>query len=610
MTRPHARPAAGPRRPWTWKVALATVLAGLCAGWLVSGVPGGEYGRRMLTRAALPFLMPIYSEAGRASITVLTIDDADLSALDLAWPLPLEVYARQIERLLDLDPDPLDEAPERRRAQASAIFLDLVFLAEQSDRQLAAFHRALCKATQQGVPVFVASLGPGHEPSRVERSVLYDPANPCRAIPVGVEIRPDRHDQAQWIYPMHGGDAQALPSAALAIACRVGLIDRDRCAAPDGSMALVWATDSAWINRQTMVANGSLEPICSEAQHWWESVGVLKTLHGLFVGESPQYKPCPYHPVIPLRAFAPGQGFSHGELVDAFDGKVVMIGADIAAASDTVISPVHGRIPGVHVHAMALDNLYAYREGYLLAAEPTWNAAGEPANLFRIVSVVLLTLGMTFWELRVRPALTPDGRGHPPRWQSWLSFAIDVFNAVLKGKRGSGPDPGKWRLDAAHAGWNFAMFLLLFAIGYGMLRQGPLTVMKYWAFPLLMQFFDVGRNIVYDLPGAWKAAGAPDPWRAWTEGDTPPRRGLHNPLWPQEHPERAWRLRRALIHALRRKDAGGVPAGGNDATPPPVRRARRSEDYRPSGYPAPNALRRRDAVARARGRATKPGARR
>ncbi len=37
--------------------------------------------------------------------------------------------------------------------------------------------------------------------------------------------------------------------------------------------------------------------------------------------------------------------------------RLVMVGASITSTGDLVQSPVHGLIPGVYLHAMALDNL-------------------------------------------------------------------------------------------------------------------------------------------------------------------------------------------------------------------------------------------------------------
>lgn len=67
---------------------------------------------------------------------------------------------------------------------------------------------------------------------------------------------------------------------------------------------------------------------------------------------------CPYNQWVPAEAvlFASTRG-QQKTLRALFEDRVVMIGADIRGAPDLVQSPVHGQIPGVFLHAMALDNL-------------------------------------------------------------------------------------------------------------------------------------------------------------------------------------------------------------------------------------------------------------
>ncbi|HEY8003786.1 MAG TPA: CHASE2 domain-containing protein [Phenylobacterium sp.] len=52
-----------------------------------------------------------------------------------------------------------------------------------------------------------------------------------------------------------------------------------------------------------------------------------------------------------------GQGLEAKDLERVLAGKLVMVGGQFRASSDWVESPVHGQVPGVHYHAMALDNL-------------------------------------------------------------------------------------------------------------------------------------------------------------------------------------------------------------------------------------------------------------
>ncbi|MGI9487733.1 MAG: CHASE2 domain-containing protein [Geminicoccaceae bacterium] len=70
---------------------------------------------------------------------------------------------------------------------------------------------------------------------------------------------------------------------------------------------------------------------------------------------------CPYSQWIPAEAVHLVRGDAKKEtLRRLFKDRIVMIGADIRGAPDLMQSPVHGQIPGVFYHAMALDNLLEY----------------------------------------------------------------------------------------------------------------------------------------------------------------------------------------------------------------------------------------------------------
>ena len=99
-----------------------------------------------------------------------------------------------------------------------------------------------------------------------------------------------------------------------------------------------------------------LQPLAPLKESVWQfmmdTVGVLDPNPG-----QPR-QTCPYNQWIPGEAvFAAVSQEQKATLRRLFEGRVVMIGADIKGAPDLVQSPVHGQIPGVFLHAMALDNL-------------------------------------------------------------------------------------------------------------------------------------------------------------------------------------------------------------------------------------------------------------
>ncbi|MFI4933983.1 MAG: hypothetical protein ACHP7N_05160 [Caulobacterales bacterium] len=66
---------------------------------------------------------------------------------------------------------------------------------------------------------------------------------------------------------------------------------------------------------------------------------------------------CPYALTLGYDRLVAGLGLQSSDLQRLLAGKMVMVGGQFRASNDWVESPVHGQAPGVHYHAMALDNL-------------------------------------------------------------------------------------------------------------------------------------------------------------------------------------------------------------------------------------------------------------
>jgi hypothetical protein len=71
---------------------------------------------------------------------------------------------------------------------------------------------------------------------------------------------------------------------------------------------------------------------------------------------------CPAVTHVPLSTFVAASAEDRGALLK---GKAVVFGAHLAGSRDIVNTPVHGQIPGVVWHAMALDNLLGLGPNYL-----------------------------------------------------------------------------------------------------------------------------------------------------------------------------------------------------------------------------------------------------
>jgi hypothetical protein len=69
-------------------------------------------------------------------------------------------------------------------------------------------------------------------------------------------------------------------------------------------------------------------------------------------------QPCPY--AVTVRE----EDLASEKVRGVLEGRVVMIGLSLKGIHDIVGSPVHGQIPGVYLHAMALDNLLSWNSHY------------------------------------------------------------------------------------------------------------------------------------------------------------------------------------------------------------------------------------------------------
>lgn len=99
-----------------------------------------------------------------------------------------------------------------------------------------------------------------------------------------------------------------------------------------------------------------LQPLARLKESLWQFL--LDTIGVLNANPGQPRQTCPYNQWIPGEAVLFASGEAQQETLRAlFEDRVVMIGADIKGAPDLVLSPVHGQIPGVFLHAMALDNL-------------------------------------------------------------------------------------------------------------------------------------------------------------------------------------------------------------------------------------------------------------
>lgn len=344
-----------------------------------------------------------YNPAHRNDTTVVLIDDDSLDPQKGAWPVPYRTHARWLRNI------GLIHKPR-------AIFLDITFGRERDDPTLPELVSALCELRDAGVPVFLAAL-PGDDGGLRLRDGLATPAGepPCFTM-VDVRYAASKVDRLVWSYPLWSeGDTR---SAALAMAQDAAGIPLTR---GGEAMALTWGVDNLDQRR--------FSPDCRRARGGYPEM-LPGYVRRLLNGPEADKPICPYTRTLTLSELRAADA-DQARLQDLLTGRYVMIGAALSGFNDTVLSPVHDVIPGVFMHAMALDNLLTYRDHYKRALE--WEI--WPPNVLWLLGIpIVMAAHFLHWlaqwlVLRLR-GLTPWTR----RWlvppQQWRFSAAPLADGA------------------------------------------------------------------------------------------------------------------------------------------------------------------------------------
>jgi len=305
-----------------------------------------------------------YPPQVRDQITVVMYDQEFLQASQSAWPISYQDHADALLRLVS-DPN----------ARTKAIMLDITFGQERNDPTVSTLLQALCSIQNDyKVPVFLAALPSPKDGQLTVRSGLSADQTKGEKICftlVGVDYVPDPLDGIAWSYQMsrHLTDAgwQSGPavgpdlqptyrSAAMAIAQDAAHLELGEETVP---LALIWGHNSA-----NQVDKPESLSRCRPGQARLKNLipGVLRQ-----IWEEPLQRPlCPYHQTLSMAQLGV---LTEAELSPYLAGKYVFVGAKVPGYNDFADSPVHGLIPGIYMHAMALDNLLTYQDKYKLNGE-------------------------------------------------------------------------------------------------------------------------------------------------------------------------------------------------------------------------------------------------
>lgn len=366
----------------------------------------------------------IYPNDARDKIQVVLIDDEQLplnAGGSPEWPLRFDEHIALIQKILELNP--------------KGIFVDVLFDTKRG-RVPEEFEVFLARLPLSAPPIVFAAYdkrdGQLIEPlQNLPFERRPDTAPGLRGL---VELTgPENH------YELVGEGGQLSAAGALYTATLLTLNQ-----APDAKSTPYAALDASQ-SAQMLVAWGTslpaeaarskdCAPIGDDADSRWQ--GFLQAIRAGFEGAIniadksmpgsswERLQPCAYHRAIAARSLFENTG----EAVlarEAIAGSYVLIGGAVAGTNDTVVSPVHGQLPGVFFHAMALDNLLAYRGAHLTIGDWDW------AVQFLLIFLCAFVGGLVFANSAPPVTRAQAVRHLSVRLAAWFGFAVVVASFLL-----------------------------------------------------------------------------------------------------------------------------------------------------------------------------------
>ena len=372
--------------------------------WLGDKIKGsGMAYTRYMARGQAPLTGQFYPSNSQNQITVLTYDRQFLKDSGSAWPISYGQHADWIQKIV-----------EEESTRPKAIFIDVTFTEARDDASVSVLLTTLCKAKKEyNVDVYLAALASSRDGQLHVREGLEQGVDEGCFELVSVNYKPDTIDRIAWEYPIYShvgetGWASGLPkenqsqltSAAAAIATGSAGIELP---IENDPMSIVWGVT----NNQPTDNRPHLLDYCRDGQ-----VSYLRLVPGilrdLFVKSDPR-PICPYNRTYSMSQLT---DLPEAQLMASLKDKYVLIGAVIPGHNDLVDSPVHGLIPGIYLHAMALDNLLTYGEDF--KRSESWEF--PPSNKLLIAgltAVFLVLVVRVLWRclaVKLKIGLSPVGR--------------------------------------------------------------------------------------------------------------------------------------------------------------------------------------------------------
>ncbi|GAB4366150.1 MAG: hypothetical protein Kow00114_23900 [Kiloniellaceae bacterium] len=394
----------------------------LLAAWLIFvGAPNLETTGdpkaidRLMVRAVNFMGLAPYDDSLQNEIVVIAIDSISLAELHLSWPMAYGEHAHYLAKIIEHKP--------------AMVAMDLMFLDRNSEEPVDFLWDAIDEARSE-VPIFAAAPPPGLIAGGI---VANDAGEPLPFYLGDITVDTDWPDMG---YRLAGG--RRLPATyPLAYAMFKALCDpawREAEGYPKPPETLAsWCPeggiDDADYHREMLINWGHGTPdydglfhgefdIADRLFNCVEDTTALTTK--LSSEDNEPRQTCAYHPVIPLDVL---HRLGDKELDAALGGKIVFYALDHPAIPDIVDPPTMRPVAGVHLHAMALDNLLTFGASYLGTTVPHSQVSSDAAcslwhldclrrhielNAIRLFYYMIIFVVVLAFLLRYGPAKPPS----------------------------------------------------------------------------------------------------------------------------------------------------------------------------------------------------------
>lgn len=283
-----------------------------------------------------------YPNTGQQQIAVILIDDAYLMRNTTHWPMPYDEQSKLFKRLLAYKP--------------KAVFVDFMYSHDHSQGDPALGSQLLANVFEryrhQGIPLLLANTGQvrGEEGQANTLANLVEVSSSALVAWNGFG---DKYPLAvqKPLGPMETPALLMYRQYCQSHTC-ADLPSDTQAALQSPPIAIQWGIHLA--PEQTRISDIAH---CSAPEGLLNDVG-KELVQAIFWKLSGAEKSrCLYNFTLSASDLEVSTPEDRALLSKLLRDRLVLVGANITSTGDLVHSPVHGQIPGVYLHAMALDNL-------------------------------------------------------------------------------------------------------------------------------------------------------------------------------------------------------------------------------------------------------------